>query len=531
VDRRQLAFTLTAVVLALVLGAGVALLATSGADDETADPPDRRSTTTTSAVSTTTTTILVPRPGVTVPTTPPPTIQINPPSTTTPTAKAPKPKPKRKRAPKATTTTAPPVTVAPQAAPVTEPPTTQPPTTQPPTTQPPTTQPPTTTSSSPTTTTTVPVPEGQTGISPTQIRLSVIADDQATLDGASAWASALNRRGGLAGRKVRLDLLATDGTAEGYDAAVATACERSFAMVATSSVFDANAEPLSCGIPDLAVDTSGAAHTDNPTTYAAFPRQDGVASVGAYRWLQTEHDECCAQFVLVPAEDGPARAATEVAIAAGEAVGFDTVASPDVATDAPSTDYDAYAQDIVASGATLVTSGLGADSTLELRGAANTAGVTDVDAWYCDARCYDAAFAEDADSNGEYVAIETVPFSDRRDVPELRAYLRATARAQHPSSYGGLRAYVTGVLFEEAVAPVLAEHGDDGLTRERLLASLASIDAFTGRGLVGTTDVGARTPNGCFVLVQADAGRFTRVDPVERGSLSCGSQNLVVLDD
>jgi hypothetical protein len=136
----------------------------------------------------------------------------------------------------------------------------------------------------------------------------------------------------------------------------------------------------------------------------------------------------------------------------------------------------------------------------------------------------------DSRAEGQYVGIETVPFGDRRVVPELRAYLRAAARTERPSSYEGLRAYVAGVLFEEAVADVVADHGSDGLTRSRLVESLGAVHDFTGRGLVGATDVGARAPNGCFVLLQVNGGRFTRVAPAERGSLDCGSQNLVQLD-
>jgi ABC-type branched-subunit amino acid transport system substrate-binding protein len=523
VERRQVAITVTAVVLALVLGVGITLLATSGGgDDEATDARRGSSTTTSSAVSTTTTTTLIPRPVVTVPTTPSPTIQIVPPSTTTPTTKAPKRKRPKKAATTTTTTVAP--AAKPQAAPATEPPTTTPPTTAPPTTQPAET----TSTSTSTTTTTVPAPT-EPGITATQVRLTVVADDQATLDGASAWASALNRRGGIAGRKVRLDLLTTDGTPEGYDAAVATACQRSFAMVATHSRHDANVDPLSCGIPDLPVETTSTDHAEHASTYAAFPRRAGVASVGPYHWLRTELDDCCAQYVLVPA-DGPDRAPTETAIDAAAAAGFDTVATPDVALDAPSTEYDALAQDLVASGATFAASGLGPDSTLELRRAAVRAGANDVAAWYCDDRCYDPTFSVNADAEGQYSAIETVPFGDRRDVAELRAYLRATARNEDPFTYAGLRAYVAGVLFEEAAAAALAEHGDDGLTRARLLESLASIDAFTGRGLVGATDVGGRTPNGCYALLQVESGRFARVSPAERGSLDCGADNLVVLD-
>ena len=130
--------------------------------------------------------------------------------------------------------------------------------------------------------------------------------------------------------------------------------------------------------------------------------------------------------MLVPA-DGPDRTSTEAAIDAAAEIGFETAATPDVALDAPSTDYDALAQDLSTSGATFAASGLGADSTLELRRAAATAGVTGVAAWYCDARCYDSSVSADSGADGEYVGIETVPFGDRHDVPELRAYQRAAA--------------------------------------------------------------------------------------------------------
>jgi ABC-type branched-subunit amino acid transport system substrate-binding protein len=541
VDRRQLGFTVSAVVLALVLGAGVALLATSGdGDDEASVGPQRSSTTSSSTPSTTTTTALIPRPVVTVPTSPPPTVRVVPPptdapTTTTPTTKTTRTtkvtKPKRKRAPKTTTTTVAGAAV-PQAAPSTEP--TAPPTTSTTTststTTTSTTTSSTTTSSTTTTTTTAPAPPPEVGLSVDEIRLTVLADDARTLDGASAWANAVNRDGGLAGRDIRLDLVATDGTTETFDRAVDAACERSFAIVASHAASGGAEVALQrCGIPDVPVEASSATHAANATTFAAFPRQPRTEAVGPYRGLQDELDRCCSQFVLVPA-DGPDRTSTEASIDAAAEIGFETAATPDVALDASSTDYDALAQDLSTSGATFAASGLGADSTLELRRAAATAGVTGVAAWYCDDRCYDSSVSADSGADGEYVGIETVPFGDRRDVPELRAYQRAAARTQRPTSYEGLRAYVAGVLFEQAVADVVADHGPDGLTRPRLVESLGAVHDFTGRGLVGSTDVGARAPNGCFVLLQLDEGQFARVAPAERGSLDCGSQNLVQLE-
>ena len=521
-DRRQLAITATAVGLALVLGAGVALLATSGADEPTGSvssptgAPGISSTTSTSVASTTTTR----SPIVTVPTLSPGTIVIIPPTTTTT-------RPKRTpRTQPTTTTTTPPATVAPAA---TTSPTTAPPETSTTTAPTPTVTEPTVTS---TTTTTSPAPTTEIGVTKRRIRLAVIADDVDVLAGARAWSEVVNRRGGIGGRKLRLDLLATGGTADGYANAVATACSRDLAIVAGLSSLAADPAPLDCGIPDIAIETLTEAHTQHDTTYAAFPRRAGTEAVGPYRYLQTAVEDCCSQFVLVPDRE-PGRAATAAAIAAATEIGFDAVATPDVAVDAPESDYDALAQDLLAADATFVSSGLGRDSTIELRRASDDAGVTGVEVWFCDARCYEPTFLTEGSVavDDQYVAIETVPFTDRRKVPEMRSYLKATARNGETADYDALRAYVTGLLAEQALRAVIDAHGDDGITRAGLLDALAAIHDFTGAGLVGPTDVGGRAPNGCAVVLQVRDGEFTRVHPAERGSLDCGPQNLVELGD
>jgi hypothetical protein len=359
----------------------------------------------------------------------------------------------------------------------------------------------------------------------------VIADDVEVFDGARAWARVVNRDG-IAGRKVRFDLLSTDGTTAGYAAAVTTACGRDFAVVAGLSAFDADTAPLDCGIPDVAIDTIAPEHASNPSTYAAFPHQLGTQAVGQYRYFRSAVEDCCSQYVLVP-EHEPARGATEATIAAAQEIGFETIATPEVADDASAADYDALAEDLVASDASFVASGLGRDSTVQLRQAAGVAGVTGVDVWYCDAQCYNPSFVADgADAvEGQYVAIETVPLGDRRSVPALRAYARASRRAGDEPSSTGLRAFATGLLAEEALRLVVAEHGSDGITRARLLDALAGIDGFTADGITGPTDVGAKTPSGCTVVLQVRDGHFVRVHPAERGRLDCEAQNLVEVDD
>lgn len=415
----------------------------------------------------------------------------------------------------------------------TAPPTTQLPTTQSPTTQPPTTQPATTTQA-PTTTTTEPDGSTDVGITPTEIHLAVIADDPTTFDGMTAWQSTVNKGDGLAGRKVRLDLLTTDGTAEGYAAAVQSACEEDFAIVGSFSLFDAPTDAVGCGaIPDLPVEPVAPAHAVASNAFSVFPREPAVEAVGPYKWLAANVAGCCAQFWIVPDLE-PGRARTNATIDAAAAVGFETAGTVDLGdNDPPEPTYEEIVDQLVDSGGTFAASGLGSASTIELRDAAEAKGVSGVRAWYCDARCYDTAFLDGGGTNveDEYVVIETAPLSDRLEVPGVRAYVRAARRGNDPTSYDGLRSFTAGLLFEDALGKVVDEHGDNGLTRVALLEALGTIDAFTGDGIVGSTNVAEGTPSGCFVLLQVRNGKFARVSPTDAGSLDCGPQNLQTIGD
>lgn len=406
-------------------------------------------------------------------------------------------------------------------------------TTVPPTTQPPTTTQASTTTTAPTTTTTEPDGSTDIGITPTEIHLAVIADDPATFDGMEAWASTANRGDGIAGRKVRLDLLTTNGTAEGYAAAVQTACDQDFAIVGSFSLFDVASDVAGCAdIPDLPVEATNVPHSVTPNVFAAFPREPAVEAVGALRWLAENVGGCCVQYWVVPDAD-PLRTRTLATIDAAAAAGFTTGGSTDLAVDAPTSDYDAVVSQIAEAGASFAASGWGLDSTVTLRRAAVAGDLQTVDTWYCDGACYETRFLDQGggDVEGQYVAIETAAFTDRSEVPGVRAYLRSTRRGDDDPSYAGLRSFTAGLLFEQALDKVVDDAGKNGITRVRLLEQLATIDAFTGNGIVGPTDVAGGVPNGCYVLLRVVDGKFVRQQPPEVGSLDCGPQNLQTIGD
>jgi len=432
--------------------------------------------------------------------------------------------------PPVTTTTLPPILP-----PATSPPATiNPGTTLVVPTQPPVTQPPaTTTTKAPTTTTTKPDGgDSDVGITPTEIHLAVIADDATAFEGMTAWMNTANKTG-IAGRKVRLDLLSTNGTSEGYAAAVQTACEQDFAIVGTFSVFDTTTESAGCGaIPDIPVEAVAPARQVAPNTYAAFPRRPATVATGAFSWIAGNVAGCCSQYWLVP-DGGAGRDRTLADVDAAAALGFDTAGTADVGAGDPPTRYDEVVQDIIDTNATFAASGLGYESTVLLRRAAAAAGTPDVKAFFCNADCYDAGLLTDGvdDVEDQLVAIETAPFGDRALIASLRSYFKAAIKAGNDPTYEGLRAFVAGLLFEQAAEQLVDLDGNDGLTRVRLLEVLGGIHDFTGGGIVGTTDVGTRQPNGCYVLLEVRNGRFVRKNPAAKGQLDCGPQNLTEIGD
>ena len=229
--------------------------------------------------------------------------------------------------------------------------------------------------------------------------------------------------------------------------------------------------------------------------------------------------------MLVP-DTEPGRTRTLAAVDAASGAGFTRAGTADISAGDPSSRYDEIVGTIADTHATFASSGLGLASTVLLR-QSEQSHATDVKAWYCDASCYDAAFVDNgADAvEQEYISIETTPLGDH--TPALRRYARSAVRSGDDATYAGLRGYVAGTLFENAAAQVVGDHGQDGLTRARLLDSLAGTHAFTAGGIVGPTDIGQRAPSGCFVMLKVRNGGFKRVNPTAKGSLDCSPGNLV----
>ena len=377
------------------------------------------------------------------------------------------------------------------------------------------------------TTTTRPSGGNDTGITDREIRLTAIADTAPTLRGVEAWASAVNRAGGLARRTVRVDSRLVTTPAD-YSAAIANACTNSFAIVGSTSTFDSQSAGLQCGIPEVATRLFDPTHQTLRNAYAAIPTQAGLERVGAFKRLLGTVTGCCQQYVLVPTDE-PGRTATTRSLRAAETIGFTTAATPDVSPNATPADYASFVRDLVAKHSTFARTGLGATSTVAFRkAAAADRGSATVKAWYCDASCDDPTFLASGGAavEGQLVDLGVNPLSDQHAIPAMGAFVRAIRHLGTPPSIPALESYSASLLFEQTARQVIQASGDNGLTRVRLLGTLGTVHAFNAGGILGSTDVAARKPTGCYALLTVKNGHFVRSFPTAPGQLDCGDQNL-----
>jgi hypothetical protein len=308
---------------------------------------------------------------------------------------------------------------------------------------------------------------------------------------------------------------------------VKTACGQDFAIVGTLSAGDAETGDLTaCKIPDLPTRALSSTHRAAPNTYAVVPTSSTKVQVGGFKWLLANVQGCCKQYVIASTNQAAA-AETQKSANAAVSVGFTDAGSTQLANDAPQASYTPIVNTMKTNGATFGRSDLPFSSTIKLRTEAAGQNVTTVKAWYCLAQCYVPSFLDQGGANvdGEFVQIGTNPFEDASTIAAMKRYLTAGG----PQSEVGLEAYSAGLLFEGAAKQVVQTDGKNGLTRIALLERVAATNDFNAGGILGTTQVGNRVPNGCFVMMKVEGGKFVRAEPAAHNQLSCGDQNLMTV--
>ena len=372
------------------------------------------------------------------------------------------------------------------------------------------------------------------GVSATELRIAVIADVdnpvrpglfQVAMDGVQAWAAKVNADGGLAGRKVVIDELDSRLNPQEFRNAVTQACENDLAILGSMAVFDNAVEGMEeCGIPDIPASATSAEHREAPTSFSVNPQTPGSVAVGPSRWYLENIEGCCRSAVLIPNQP-VARESTIAGMNAANEIGFEPVYDLEIGGE--ELNFTPIVREFESRGATYARNGLDYVSTVRMRREAQVQGV-DVPVWDCGAQCYTPdLITEGGDAvEGQYVSVSHIPFEEPDAVPAMREYLRYVEETGGLQGTFGLQGFAAGLLFERAVAGIVEEDGPNAVTRKAILEQLKGIHEFNADGLLGTVDVGAQKPVGCFALMQVRDGKFVRVHPEKAGTLDCAPENI-----
>jgi hypothetical protein len=406
-------------------------------------------------------------------------------------------------------------------------------------------------------------PDSEIGVTADTIRIGVIADVdnavrpglfQGVVNGVRAFAKYQNGHGKLAGRNIEVDFIDSKLSADEATNAIIRACQEDFAIVGTSALFLNNVAPMEqcvdkagqmAGLPDVPTLQTEVAHQCSAVSYAVIASaldcstkdqhpQTYSARIGQIRYFKKQNKDLHGVWVLPGDLQSTVNSTMPVAKGeqqAGIKADEDPIKKSGLATQS---EYTPVAQSIKQANSTYAESISDYKSSVFMRKESKVQGVTSVKVWGCALQCYDAKFIEEggADVDGHYASLFFVPFEEAKQNKSVNAFLKAIGGKSKADGFAA-QAWTAGLFFRDVVNNVVKAHGNNGLTRARFLEEAKNIHDFKaevgGQGMLGPTDVGGKQLNGCFVLTQVKGGKYVRVFPKAKGTLSCDSKNVVSL--
>ena len=393
----------------------------------------------------------------------------------------------------------------------------------------------------------------EVGVTDKEIHIAVIADVntplapglfQGSADAVQAYGDYINKKGGVAGRKVVVDFIDSKLSADETRNAIIKACAEDFAIVGTTALFLNNVDDMvgckdnagkATGLPDIPILTTDVSQQKSPVSFPIIaPTRDWAnpspetyhERVGQYLWFQKNIDKNMHGIFLIPGDLKSTQITTISGWKAAQKLGIKNDGEFTGSGRDPQDKYLPYVQAIKEKGSNFARSGSNDVSMAYLRKEAQTQGVTTVKAWDCSLACYSGKFLQTVGSAGEGQYLETffVPFEEAKKSPPVKAYLASVGKDKADGF--GAQAWIASLFFQDVVEKIVKADGVNGLTRANFLSTAKTETKFDAQGMIGPTDVGNKVPNGCFALLQLKGGKWKRVYPKKAATFDCSPKNI-----
>jgi ABC-type branched-subunit amino acid transport system substrate-binding protein len=393
------------------------------------------------------------------------------------------------------------------------------------------------------------------GITAKEIRVAVIADVdtpvqpglfRASVDAMKAWATVVNKAGGIAGRKIVIDFIDSKLNPNETRNAIIKACADDFAMVGGEALFLNNVDDMvacknaageAIGIPDMPGNALDNAQACSPVTYVLNGRgsycatkndhpQTYTALQGDYLYYLKKNKDLHGIWTI-PADLQATKNAVLPTAQAGVDLGIeqDGKGFYEVFSRDPQSAMTPIVQAIKQNNSNFAYNG--GNKMADLRKEAALQGVTSVKVWACNQACYDNLLVEQggADVNDTQIVLTTLPFySEYKQNPTLKKLVAAVGGISKVD-FNAVSSWIGALLFQDAATKATANGGT--LSRQSLFDALKQETKFDAGGITGPVDYASRQAPRCIVMTQIKNGKFVRTYPKKVGTFDCNKKNLV----
>ena len=401
------------------------------------------------------------------------------------------------------------------------------------------------------------------GVSATEIHVAALADvDNAIspgifqgvvdgVEGAAAYINSKSGGGGIAGRKLVVDFVDSKLAADTARNGVITACEHNFALVGTAALFFTNFDDaINCkdragdttGLPDISAAVSGVPEACAPVSFPIIPPpllcstkdqhpQVYIGNQGGEKYLLKRHQNDLHGPMIVARDTKTTQLTGQVLTAVASSAGIKADQNAARSARDPQSVYTAIINRMKIDKSNYAFSAVGVNGAVALRSEAQLQGLDDPHiVWECPIGCYDKALKANASvMDGEYIAMNFLPFEDASSNATLRSFVKHVGRdkANGFSVYG----WSAGLAFAQAARAAVAKVGVNGLSRRSFLdVGIPTLTRFDAGGMLGMANIADKVATPCFVLVQLRDGSFVREHPMKKGTFDCKPSNRLQIE-
>jgi ABC-type branched-subunit amino acid transport system substrate-binding protein len=399
----------------------------------------------------------------------------------------------------------------------------------------------------------------EVGVTADTIRIGVVADNdnpfvpgifKGAADAVQGAAKYINANGGVAGRKLVVDVYDSKLNANETRNAFIGACQKDFALVGTTALFVTNVDDIvkcpdakgqATGIPDIAGLTTSQAEGCSPVTFPASAPQVVCSTVdqspqtyqgnaGMYRyWVQQLKGD--AHGALLTSNDTPdARRAGQSNMLIVKKAGVKPDTEVSLSSRDPQSAFTPVVQDMKAKSSNFSYLAMSLNSAIELRQEAALQGIANDSAtWLCSSTCYaQQAMEQTGDTmDGESIFLTFLPFEESKSNAMVKNFVTYTGKDKVDGF--GVWGWAAAIAFQQAMSDLVKAHGVNGVTRTNLLGAVKNIHSFDAGGMVGTTDLANKTVSPCFVLLKWTKHQFVREYPKKQGTFDCKASNATTV--